>query len=250
MAQDGLAPDVVDEARRVLAAAASREVPLRLLGGIAILLRSHGLPPALQRTYNDIDLATVKGRGRVVGELLVELGYEAEREFNALHGARRMLFQDRAHGRHLDVFVDRFEMCHAIPLGDRLLVEPDTIPLAELLLTKLQIFELNEKDLRDTVALLASHDVAEHDGDAVNAAYIASLTASDWGLWRTARMNLERVREGVAGYDVGAGLQAAVVARVDALWERIEAEPKSRGWRLRDRVGDRKRWYEVPDEVG
>jgi hypothetical protein len=120
------------------------------------------------------------------------------------------------------------------------------VPLAELLLTKLQIVELNEKDLVDVVVLLHEHEIAEDDSG-VNGARVATLCAADWGLWRTITANLDAVRSHLDRYDVDA---ERVADRVGRLQERIEREQKSRGWRLRAKIGDRKRWYELPEEVG
>jgi hypothetical protein len=242
---------VVDEARRLLEAAEAQSVGVRLIGGVAVSMRAGDRHhPALTRTYADIDLVTTKGKGREVRQFLETQGYVGNVQFNAIHGHSRMLFYDMPNQRQLDVFVGSFSMCHTIPLGDRILVEHGTVPLAELLLTKLQVVQLNEKDLRDILALLAHHEVAETDGDTINAAWIARLLADDWGLWRTSKLNIERAREGVGGYDLDEETKAAIADRLDRLWARIEAEPKSRGWRLRDRIGDRKRWYEEPEEVG
>ena len=140
-------------------------------------------------------------------------------------------------------------MCHEIPLGERLEVETGTVPLAELMLTKLQIIELNEKDIRDTVLLFHGHPIADRDDGAVNGARIAELCADDWGLWRTITANLERCRGHVDDYELPADDRERIESRFDELLERIEAEPKSRGWRLRAKVGERKRWYELPEEV-
>jgi hypothetical protein len=255
MAEPGIEPtgaplaDIVAEAGRVLDAAEAQGVPLRLIGGVAVKLHTPAMSPALARTYGDIDTATVKGQNRPVTELMTGLGYEPARQFNALHGATRMLFHDRPNDRKLDVFVDGFDLNHSIPITARIDVDQRTIPLAELLLTKLQVVEFTDKDMRDTVALLVGHEVGDHDGETINAAVIAALTADDWGLWRTTQLNLERLRDGVSALDLPEADRQLVLARVDSLWERIEDEPKSRRWRLRSRVGDRKRWYQVPDEV-
>src|SRR5207244_7024438 len=136
-----------------------------------------------------------------------------------------------------------------IPITQRIELDDRTIPLAELLLTKLQVVELNDKDLRDIATLLNAHEVGGADGEAINRDFIASLTADDWGLWRTVKLNLERVHDQIGSLSLDAGAQTRIVERADALWERIERDEKSRKWRMRDRVGDRKRWYEVPDEV-
>jgi hypothetical protein len=140
-------------------------------------------------------------------------------------------------------------MSHAIPLEERLVLEPATVPLAELLLTKLQIAELNEKDVRDSLAILHEHPVGEGDADTVNEDRIAELLAADWGLWRTITGNLATSREHVGRYDLPEGDRAEIAARIDRLAERIELEPKSRAWKLRGRIGERKRWYDVPEEV-
>jgi hypothetical protein len=190
--------DVLEEADRLLTAAAAAGVTLRLIGGVAVWFHTDHVHPVLARPYGDIDFATTKGGGRRVAELIAAQGYEPAKEFNALNGSRRLLFHDHAHDRKVDVFVATFEMCHTIPIADRLDLEERTIPLAELLLTKLQIVELTEKDVRDTLALLHEHDVADHDGDAINAAFVARLTANDWGLWRTVKLNVERLAPSVS----------------------------------------------------
>jgi hypothetical protein len=241
--------DIVAEAERVLAAAQAQGVVLRLIGGLAVHMRAHPMPPALVREYGDIDAATVKGQNRGVTDLLTSLGYEAARQFNALNGSTRMLFHDRPNERKLDVFVDGFELNHSVPITARIDVEQRTIPLAELLLTKLQVVEFTDKDRRDTVALFVAHEVGPSDGETINGDVIAALTAEDWGLWRTTELNLERLRDGLGTIGLDEPDRQLVLRRIDALWERIEAEPKSKRWRLRARVGDRKRWYQVPDEV-
>lgn len=241
--------DIVPEARRLLDAAHADDVPIRLIGGLAIYIHTEEIPPSLQRSYDDIDIATPKGASRSVGDFFAKLGYDPAREFNALHGAQRLLFHDRANERKVDVFVGSFKMCHTIPITQRIELDDRTIPLAELLLTKLQVVELNDKDLRDIATLLNAHEVGSNDGEAINGDFIASLTADDWGLWRTVKLNLERVHDQIGSLSLDADAHARIVERADALWQRIEREPKSRKWRVRDRVGDRKRWYEVPDEV-
>jgi len=240
--------DVVAEGRRLLDKATATGVPLRLLGGVAIKLRAPGeLLPAFRRSYADLDFVTAKkGAGRAA-ELFRNEGYEPHVAFNALHGKERLLFFDVDNDRQVDVFVGAFAMSHKIPLDARLEVDPVSIPLAELLLTKLQIAELNEKDVRDALALLDGHPVGDADGETVNAGRIAALCAADWGLWRTITGNLDTCCALAPGYDVPN--RAGVEARLQELLHRIEAEPKTRSWRLRAKIGERKRWYELPEEV-
>ncbi|MGH3030239.1 MAG: hypothetical protein ACRDNE_05665 [Gaiellaceae bacterium] len=242
--------DIVAEGSRLLGRAAGEGVVLRLLGGVAIHLRAENrLPAVFERRYADLDFATSRSDAGGVARLFREEGYQPHVAFNALHGNERLLFFDEPHGRQVDVFVGAFRMSHSIPLGERLALEPATLPLAELLLTKLQIAELNEKDVRDALALLHGHPVAGEDGTSVNAARIAELCSADWGLWRTFTANLATCREHLGRYELGDEERREVADRIDAVAERVEREPKSRTWRLRARIGERKRWYETPEEV-
>lgn len=233
---------------RIAAVAAERGVPLRLTGGVAVAIRcpSAGVAP-LRREYADIDLVTVGSARDATVELMEGLGYAGDREFNTLHGHRRLFFWDGANERQVDVFVDEAKLCHTIDFRPRLEAVPVTLSLADLLLMKLQVVETNEKDLIDVCALLADHDLSA-DESGVNSAYLASLAGSDWGLWKTLGMVAERGEEfavGLPGFASG----ALVAERLRRLRAELDAVPKSRGWKLRARVGERKRWYELPEEI-
>ena len=242
--------DVLEEARRLTDAAAAREAPVRLLGGAAIMLRAGDrLHAALRRTPIDIDLVAGAAAGGEVVALLSACGYRPDEAFNRLEGARRLLFHDDANGRRVDVFVRDFAMCHTIPIGERLLLEPVTLPLAELLLTKLQIVELNAKDRHDIYALLQTHQIGARDGAMVNAARVARVCARDWGLHRTVTLNLARAREHLPAVPLDRHARAGIAAAIDALAEALDAEPKSRRWRMRSRLGERVRWYDQPDDI-
>ena len=226
-------------------------MPLRLLGGVAIRLRATGgLPAAFARDYEDLDFVTVRRAGGPATAFFRAEGYEPHVAFNALQGNERLLFFDNEHDRQVDVFVGRFSMSHRIPLEDRVDLEPGTVPLAELLLTKLQIAQLNEKDVRDALALLCCHTVGDTDGDQLNGKRVAELCAADWGLWRTFTANLAACRDYARDYDLTEPEHEEMVAGIDRLADMIEREPKSRSWKLRAKIGDRKRWYELPEEVG
>jgi hypothetical protein len=242
----GPVPDLGLEARRVLDELESRGVAARAVGGLAIHLRcpSSGRPP-LARSYKDLDLATVLPAGRPLTEALSGLGYQPDQEFNALHGQERLLFWDVQHERQLDVFVDRMVLCHTLEFANRLTLEARTLPLADLLLTKLQVVEVNERDLKDAAALLADHELGP---DGIDIERVLEVLTSDWGWWRTATATLDHVARYAGDLD-GFPSAALVVQRATALRERVDAAPKSRRWRLRAMVGERKRWYELPEEI-
>jgi hypothetical protein len=241
--------DPVDEGRRLLEAARSTGAVLRLVGGVAIRLRCPSAgTAALARSYKDVDFVGRSSDSRVVQEFLSTNGYTPDRRFNALNGHRRLLFHDEERSRQLDVLFDQFEMCHRIDLRQRLEIDADTLPLADLLLTKMQVVEANEKDLLDTLALVVDHPVTEGTDEGIDGRYVARLCSRDWGLWRTLQMNRDRV---IAFADrLEAGARERAVGRVAELFDRVDAERKSLAWRLRSRVGDRVQWYELPEEVG
>jgi hypothetical protein len=239
-------PDVRAEAHRVVAATDAGGVRARVLGGVAVAIHDHvALPSSLIRPYADIDLVVEKGGEGGLARVLTGLGYEADRKFNALYGYRRMLFWDRPNDRQLDVFVGRFAMCHALDLGGRLASGPTLTP-ADLLLTKLQIVELNPKDIVDALALIVSHELADESaGDVLGQDRIGAVTGSDWGWFTTASDSLARIRERA---DVAGELAEAARARIDAILATLDAAPKSFRWRARARVGRRMPWYELPEE--
>lgn len=241
-------PDPVAEGRRIAGVAAERGLPLRVVGGVAVaILCPSAQRPPLEREYADIDLVTTRdARDGVVG-MMGELGYAEDREFNMLHGHRRLYFWDEINQRQVDVFVDEANLCHRIDLRQRIDAVPLTASLADLTVLKLQVVETNEKDYLDICAIFADHDLSEDDSG-VNTPYIAGLTASDWGLWRTLGIVAEQ-SEQFALELPDFPSREAVADRLRRLQNELDTVPKSRGWRLRARVGDRKRWYELPEEV-
>lgn len=239
---------VVAEAERVLERAAKAEVTVRLVGGVAVALRcASARRDPLRRTYADIDLAARSRDREAIKRLMIESGYQADEAFNALHGRRRLYFWDPYHSRQLDVFLDEFEMCHRLRLTDRIPLNPVTLPMADLLLMKLQIVETNAKDLQDIIAILTDHEFTEDD-NGLNLRYICELTGGDWGLWKTTTTVAQRALKFSAtleGLTSGNHLHAQVERFIAALQE----APKSRAWRLRARIGEKKRWYELPEEA-
>lgn len=242
--------DIRLEGPRLAEAAQAADVPLRLVGGIAIHYRVPAFPASLERTYGDVDFVARSKSTSAVKAFFEASGYQGEAQFNSINGRRRLLFHHPDTGAKVDVFIGDFEMCHTIPVDPRIDMDPVTMPLADLLLMKLQIVEFTEKDRGDAMALLVGGEVSTADGlTSINGQYIAELTAGDWGLWRTATMNLGRIIEAVPSVSLSDPDAAAVVEKAEQLLAMIEDQPKSSAWRFRSRIGDRKRWYEEPEEV-
>jgi hypothetical protein len=249
--------EIVPEARRIVALGAATGLPIRLLGGAGIALHDHvSIPTALQRTYGDIDIVVPAKSTRATSVALAAAGYVPNERFNALHGARRMLFYDNANGRQLDVFVGTFAMCHQLDLSKRLSEHPEALDAADLLLTKLQIAEINRKDVVDAVRVFLTHPVAEAtppnisdlEPDVLSLRRLRDVTSSDWGWYTTFTDNLAPVRE-AAPELLDPVDSERVLARIDEVRSALDAAPKSMRWRARSVVGRKAAWYELPEEV-
>ncbi len=223
--------------------------PVRVLGGLAIWMTcrsARGGP--LRRDYADADFVALKRDRVAIGQRMVELGYFPDKRFNSLHGDQRLYFHDRVNERHVDFFVDALRMCHTIDLRRRIVLVPDVLPASDLLLTKLQVVELNRKDTIDLLALLHDRRLAAGENSEFDSDYLGWLWGADWGLWNTCGLTLRKcaasARE-LAGQD----LEVSILEKVRSLEGLLETCPKTIGWRARARIGERMRWYESPDEV-
>ena len=238
---------VTDEAQRVTAAAQSAGVTLRLTGGVGVALTCESASSyPLLRTYSDIDVVSHAKERKAIILLLEALGYAPDETFNALYGARRLFFWDSTNERQLDVFLDKVEMCHVIDLRNRLQAPGPVLTPADLLLMKLQVVESNDKDLTDIVCLLTDRDFTHGSDAGIDLGYLAALASEDWGLWRTVTMVAERAGAWAAQAD-GLASRDRVQRQVQEFVETLEEAPKSRAWRLRARIGERKQWYMTPE---
>jgi hypothetical protein len=242
-------PDIAEEAQRIVDNAEKQNVVLRLFGGMAI--RFH-CPSAnhrgLQRKYADIDFMGLTSQSKQIKKLFPDLGYTPRDIFNAMQGRRRLVFNDLENERRVDIFLDVFEMCHKLEFKDRLSLDSPTIPLADLLATKLQVVEITDREYRDIIALVHDHELGDSDAhEMINVSYLAKLCAEDWGMYKTFSINIATILSGVGNFELSAESRELVKKRLEGLRSRIENAPKSVGWKMRAKIGEKKRWYEVPE---
>ena len=238
--------DTIDEAERVAAAARAQRLGVKLLGGAGIHLHSPSAQhPPLRRKYGDLDYVISTKDRKAVLAFFPSIGYQANDRFNTMQGDRRLYFFDGQNGKQVDVFIDVIRMSHVIDMRGRLGHDGPCASPSDLLLSKLQIYEVNQKDLVDVTALVLDHPIGKGE-EAIDADYVARLAAEDWGLYRTLQQNLEKLRHAVTELDVDS---ATVTSRLDELWSAVEAQSKPLKWKMRAQVGDRMRWYELPEEV-
>jgi hypothetical protein len=238
-----------DEAKRIIEVAQQRKITLRLFGGVSFYFRCPSAKHrSLQRNYVDIDFMGHSKQSKDIKQLFTDLGYAPRDRFNAMQGYRRLIFNDIGHQRRVDIFLDVFEMCHKFNFKDRLEIDQYTISLADMLATKLQIVEINQKDLKDIVSMFVDHDVGTSDApEVINGAYLAKLCGSEWGVYKTFGMNLDRVLGVINEIGLEDDEKKIATERVIRLKKMIEDAPKSMGWKMRARMGERVQWYELPE---
>ena len=247
--------DPLPEAISLAQGAADAGLGLKLLGGLAVRVICPELPPRL-RAGQDIDFACLSRGRRDVVAYLERSGCQPDKRFNNLNGDRQMYFNAPS-GRPIDVMVDRLTMCHTLDFRPAFGALPLSLSAMDILLSKLQIVELNEKDARDILQLLAGVPVADGPaaggtGPVLDASRFTSLVAADWGWWRTTTGNLEKLPDLAAAKPelIPLGSPKDPLAQAARLLELARSVPKGMKWKLRANVGDRVRWYELPEEVG
>ena len=247
------AGDPLPEATGLVRGAAEAGHQLKILGGLGVRVLCPDFPPRL-RAGQDIDLACLGKNRRKVAAHLESAGCEPDRRFNNLNGDRQMYFTAPS-GRPIDLMVDRLSMCHTLEFKPSFDSPSMTLDPADLLLSKLQIVELNAKDAHDIFHLLSGvrvgHDANPGSRPFIDPGRFGSVLSGDWGWWRTVTDNLNKLPLLVADNPdlVPPEPRHDVVRTAERLVELADATPKSIKWKTRARVGERMRWYELPEEV-
>jgi hypothetical protein len=245
-----------EEAGQLLRVAEEQRLVLRLTGSLAV--RSHcagsvGVLDAMgRRPCRDIEFMGVWKQQRDVSRMFEARGYLPDPDIKQAQefGVKRLIYQHPDTAIKTDVFMDDLVMAHVVPFGGRLDLDSPTVSVTDLLLSKLQIHEITENDLMDSIAILGDHDIGTKDREAIDGSYIASIMGKDWGFWYTTIANLEKIEAAVERYPaVPATMAGDVRARVAALRAQIDAAPKAAKWKIRARMGTRVRWYEEVAEV-
>lgn len=241
-----------EECEYILAEAKKQNVLLRAIGGMAVHIHcpEASILPAIKREYGDLDFVTVSPDDQRMRKFFNSINFSANSRFNALQGKTRMIFNNPDNTWYIDVFINEFRMCHNIQFNnDRLLKDPVSIPLAELLLTKLQIIEINLKDVKDIAAILIEHPLGDNDIEAVNVKRIIEITSNDWGFATTARNNIDKIPLLLNTLDLPEEKSQMIKDKLGELAKSIDKAPKSTNWKLRAILGKSKKWYEEPEDA-
>ena len=241
------------EGERIVVEGTKRDLHVRLLGAIAFQAhcpKFNFLTKSLKRVLSDVDFAAYYSESNRINEMMRELGYEDQSMITVLYGHRRTIWDNKSNGLHVDIFIDKLEMNHDIEFRNRLEIDPLTIPLVDMLLEKMQIVHLEEKDMVDTTMLLREHDVGKAGPETIDAPYVAKRLSDDWGFYYTCTTNLKKVSDRLATYqELTQEDREDVSKKIEKLLKIIEDEPKTMRWKLRARVGPSKKWYRDVEEV-
>jgi hypothetical protein len=243
--------EVLAKMNRLVTAAEARNIQIRAIGGLAVQAHNKSDHPLFVRDFADLDFVVAKKQRREFEAFMPDAGYSPDKQFNVLNGSERQIYIDDKTGMKVDIFVGDFEMCHKIPLEDRLKCDPVTIPLAELFLSKAQIVELNHKDMLDLTSILFNNETGDDDVEKINLNIVGQLCSQDWGLYKTTSINLEHVEAFMEQADLSLSQDERnlVFSRVHEIQHTFEEMPKPIAWQLRDRVGTRVKWYIEVEEV-
>jgi hypothetical protein len=244
--------DLLNEMKRLIDAANQNDILLRAFGGLAVLIHSQNDPRFFKREAPDLDFLIPRDDRQKLEPFFHEMGYSPNKRFNLLNGMRRQIYYyDQSENLHVDILIGDFEMCHKLPLDERLDVDPITIPLAELFLSKAQVVKLNRKDALDLISLLFNNEIGDEKEGQIGLDRIAWLCGQDWGLYKTTSINLKRVEELLSENELQITPEenSLILGRVHKIQKAFDEMPKSIAWQMRDKVGTRVRWYSEVEEV-
>lgn len=243
---------LIEEAINLIEKAEENNVTMRLMGAIAFKIhcaKQSALYKKISRVLSDMDLVSYSRYQNSIRSLLNSLGYKERAPTMAMHLGARQIWLNKD-GVAIDIFFDKMRMCHDIDYRGRLEIDKPTVPLAELLLQKLQIVNFTEKDLKDCIVLILEHEMANGDNETINIKRIAELLSNDWGFYYTSTRNLERIKRGVDRYDVLSEKEKEIVKKkIDVLAETIEKHPKTMKWKMRSILGTSVKWYRTVETI-
>ena len=262
--------EFVKEAIGLVEKAQSRGVHLRILGSLGAYVRSvnNGYGDvfrSLERfgggkpLFTDLDLLGYNKQKGDITKFLRELNFKPDALVNAMFGNRRLVFYHPDNKYHVDIFLNKLEFSHTVDFGDkpgsgRLELDYPTISATDIALEKLQIHEINRKDLIDLIALFLVHDVHEQfSKEVVDGGHIGKMLCDDWGFWYDATTNLGKLKPVIDDLlkegKITAAQSQMAMERVEKLLQLINKTPKSKGWEKRAKTGTSKRWYTEVEEI-
>jgi len=253
-ADPGLNLEFVDEALALVHDAEAKGIRLRILGSVAYRLqcpKNLHLFEDTKRVLTDVDFGAERKQNKAIREFLIGRGYVPDEGIYVASEGARHAYLHKETGLNVDVFADELYFCHRIPFKGRLDLDSPTISTTDLLLEKMQIVEINLKDFKDAIVLMLEHPLSHQEAGpkSIDTAYIVDIMRQDWGFYHTVTTNLTRVPEFLGEFpSMTAADQDVVAARIGELLKVLDEAPKTLGWKMRAKVGTRRRWYQEVSE--
>jgi len=259
--------EIIREAVKIVETAQSKGVILRILGAIAIRLHSEGFEELHKRlsrlgggekSFTDIDLIGYSSQWGDIRKIMEkELSFNISRQFLLLHGKNRLIYYHPENLYHVDIFFDKLSFSHDIDFGKRgkgrLELDYPTITVTDLLLEKLQIHDINEKDIKDLTVLLKAHALGHDDENSVNINYLSKILGDDWGFWMDVRENLMKTLKFAQKYREESRLSSEdyveIEEKIKSLIELLDTCPKTKKWQKRAKQGVKKKYWRDVEEL-
>ena len=229
-------------------------VTLRLLGSLAVIHHIQDRDKLLNLIdrvpTRDIDFMGYSKEQTKADRMFTKLGYEVDPSvaYSLEYGIQRLIYHHREQEIMAEIFLDQLRMSHTLDFRGRLELDHPTISLIDLLLSKLQIQEITEKDIKDIIVLLSEHDLGTDSRESVDLSHLLSVTSDDWGFYYTAKTNLDIVKLWLGKVDVlESSMSQDIETKLNEIKKSMEEAPKSLRWNLRSIIGTRMKWY---DRVG
>ena len=243
---------IFDHALEILKEAKKRNLLVRLIGSTAFVVHcpeNRSLFKALDRRLTDVDLISYSSASQSsFDDMFAALGYQPIRSLGWHAAARDIYVNDDK--LYVDVFKDTLSYCHVIDFKDRLELDEPTITLVDLMLEKLQVVEINEKDFKDMAILLLEHELGSDDPEKIDSDYLAQLWSKDWGFYYTGTTNLKKLNQYLKGIEALETTQKnSIKDKINRILNQVEVSPKSVRWKLRSKIGTKMRWYEEVEGV-
>jgi hypothetical protein len=257
---------IITEAIKIVEEAEKRGIIIRILGASAVKIHSMDAEELYKRlrrlnsdrSFTDIDLVGYSNQRAEIRQLMEKhLSFNISRQFLLLHGKDRLLYYHPQNLYSVDIFFDGLYFSHTILFGKigngRLELDKPTIPVTDILLEKLQIHQINEKDIKDIIVLLRSHGLGYIEDDMINLHRLSSILGDDWGFWMDAVDNLRKTIRYAEEYYKQSIITREewedVVRKSSELLDFLEKCQKTEKWEKRARKGIKEKYWNDVEEV-
>jgi hypothetical protein len=237
--------DLVDD---ILKKCKQEDIEIRVIGGIGIFLKCpeyQELADTTREPFSDIDLITRKKHIEKIENLFESLGFEQNRNFKILFGYQRRIFYTPMNIT-VEVYLDDLPLCQDIKISDRICLDYPTLSVTDLLLSKIQRIKLKDKDIFDILILLASCNFTGENSNRIDLEYISRLCSKSWRWWKTFKINIDTLYKSKKDF---LNNQGDISGKLEQVEHAIDSKKKSFGWKLRNLIGEKIRWYRYVEDT-